>query len=112
MPLGVFEFAGADVEHGFALAEREGREVQSDGQQLVGANAPIGVAAVDVVEEIAAVVDKGGAEALLKLPALGLDAFGGDEAFGAAVVDQQLLVELLGIIIERVELDDVARGAG
>ena len=106
--LGRFEFAGADVEHGFALAEREGREVEGDGQQLVGANAPIGVAAVDVVEEIAAVVDKGGAETLLKLPALGLDAFGGDEAFGAVVVDQQLLVELLGIIIERVELDDVA----
>ena len=107
--LGRFEFAGADVEHGFALPQREGREVEGDGQQLVGPNAPVGVAPVDVVEEIAAVVDKGGAEALFKLSALGLDAFGGDEAFGAAVVDQQLLVELFGVVIQGVELDDVAR---
>ena len=107
--LGRFEFAGADVEHRFALPQREGREVEGDGQQLVGPNAPVGVAPVDVVEEIAAVVDKGGAEALLKLSALGLDAFGGDEAFGAAVVDQQLLVELFGVVIQGVELDDVAR---
>ena len=56
------EFAGDDVEHVFALAAVKRAVVEADGYCHVGAHGGVGVGAVDVVVEVAEVVEECGDE--------------------------------------------------
>ena len=91
------------------LFEREGRVFEGDGKKLVGADVIVAVVAIDIVQQVAILVEEGLTEGLLKEFAFLLDALCHHQVGLLSAVDEHVAEEAFGIVVERVELDDVAR---
>ena len=107
-----YEFLGADVEHALALFHVEGREVEGNGKELVGAHAPIHHLSVHIVKQVAVFVEEHLLKRAGRLLSLGCELRRKRLVLFAAIFGKYLFVEFECVVPQCVELNDVSRARG